>query len=199
MAQALRERNLLALKFAHLPMQTALRYRDSLPVGLDLDDLVGAGWIGLLQAAEGYNPARGVQFTTYAIALVRGAIQEALRRWDFVPRRERERMKREAVQAPLLLSLDAPGAGCESGTLGEHLPDPAPGPEARLLEDCTRTTLRQAMERLPKREQQILRLRYGRKRTFREIGQQMGLTEQRVHQLHRISLTRLRQEEALRE
>src|SRR5260370_5869301 len=90
MEQSQREREDLAAQYAHLPFQTALRYQHRLPVGLELEDLVGAGWIGLIQAAALFDPTRGVRFETYAITYIRGAIRQTMRSWDFVPRRVRE-------------------------------------------------------------------------------------------------------------
>ena len=187
----------LTARYAHLPFQTALRYQHRLPVGLDLEDLIGAGWIGLLQAAELYDPARGAQFGTYAIALIRGAIRQALRSWDFVPRRVREQARHDGREVPAMLSLDAPASAQTQETLGERLSDPSPGLEVQAAEALERAALRQALALLPQREQQILLLRYGRDATYREIAARMGLTEQRVHQLHQAALLKLRRDERL--
>ncbi len=58
---------------------------------LDLDDLVSYGTIGLIQAVDRFNPERGVNFQSYALSRIRGAILDALRATDFIPRGLRAR------------------------------------------------------------------------------------------------------------
>ena len=72
---------------------TAGRLVTSLPGGLDREDLVGAGAVGLIKSVDQFDPTRDVKFETYAIALIRGAILEMLRDEDWVPRSIRERLK----------------------------------------------------------------------------------------------------------
>lgn len=58
----------------------------------DLEDLVSYGVVGLLQAKARYDPARG-SFTAYAIPRIRGAVMDALRVNDFMPRSLRSDMR----------------------------------------------------------------------------------------------------------
>jgi len=52
---------------------------------LTYDDLVSAGTVGLVKAANDYNPAHNAEFQTYAYIRIRGAILDELRGWSFVP------------------------------------------------------------------------------------------------------------------
>lgn len=79
--------------YSYLVKITAGRLVTSLPGGLDREDLVGAGVIGLIKSVDQFDPSRDVKFETYAIALVRGAILEMLRDEDWVPRSIREKLK----------------------------------------------------------------------------------------------------------
>ena len=79
--------------YSYLVKITAGRLVTSLPGGLDREDLVGAGVIGLVKSVDQYDPSRDVKFETYAIALIRGAILEMLRDEDWVPRSIREKLK----------------------------------------------------------------------------------------------------------
>lgn len=79
--------------FAHLVKITAGRVVSSMPNGLDREDLVSAGTIGLVKAVDQFDPSREVKFETYAIALIRGAILEMLRGEDWVPRSVRDKLK----------------------------------------------------------------------------------------------------------
>lgn len=60
---------------------------------IDLDDLVGAGTVGLVQALEGFDPARGLAFSTYAMPRIRGAMLDELRSRDWMPRSIRARTR----------------------------------------------------------------------------------------------------------
>ncbi|RYG49740.1 FliA/WhiG family RNA polymerase sigma factor [bacterium] len=60
---------------------------------LEVDDLVGSGIAGLIRAVDTYDPAREVKFETYATANIRGAVLEAIRNEDFLPRSIRDRLR----------------------------------------------------------------------------------------------------------
>lgn len=69
-----------------------------LPASVEIDDLVQAGIIGLLEAARHYNGSRGASFETYAGIRIRGAMVDELRRTDWAPRSVHRRM-RDVTQA----------------------------------------------------------------------------------------------------
>lgn len=79
--------------YSYLVKITAGRLVTSIPGGMDKEDLVGAGVIGLIKSVDQFDPTRDVKFETYAIALIRGAILEMLRDEDWVPRSIREKLK----------------------------------------------------------------------------------------------------------
>ncbi|NCN40439.1 FliA/WhiG family RNA polymerase sigma factor [bacterium] len=64
-----------------------------LPANIELDDLMSAGVIGLMDAIDKYDPARDNKFKTYAEFRVRGAILDELRAQDWIPRSMREKAK----------------------------------------------------------------------------------------------------------
>lgn len=86
-------RSQLISHFSYLVKITAGRLVTNLPGGLERDDLIGAGVIGLIKSVDQFDPTRDVKFETYAIALIRGAILEMLREEDWVPRSIREKLK----------------------------------------------------------------------------------------------------------
>jgi RNA polymerase sigma factor for flagellar operon FliA len=59
----------------------------------DMDDLVGAGVLGLIDAAERYEPSRDNKFMTYAMFRIRGSILSELRSRDFVSRTTRKKIR----------------------------------------------------------------------------------------------------------
>ncbi|MER3495725.1 MAG: FliA/WhiG family RNA polymerase sigma factor [Armatimonadota bacterium] len=79
--------------YSYLVKITSGRLVTSLPGGLDREDLISAGVVGLIKSVDQFDPTRDVKFETYAIALIRGAILEMLRDEDWVPRSIREKLK----------------------------------------------------------------------------------------------------------
>jgi RNA polymerase sigma factor FliA len=64
---------------------------------VEFDDLLGAATLGLVQALEGFDPARGLAFSTYAMRRIRGAILDELRSRDWRPRSVRARARQLAA------------------------------------------------------------------------------------------------------
>ncbi len=89
----------------HLPLvrYVARKHWKRIRGKLDLDDLVSAGTVGLINAVEGFDPDRGLAFSTFATPRIRGAILDHLRRWDHVPRSVR-RKQRSLAQAREVLA-----------------------------------------------------------------------------------------------
>lgn len=60
---------------------------------VELDELVSAGTVGLIQALEAFDPERGLAFSTYAVPRIRGAMLDELRSRDWMPRSVRTRRR----------------------------------------------------------------------------------------------------------
>ncbi len=77
----------------HSPMvkYVANRIALRLPPHIEVEDLISVGVLGLIDAIEKYDPARGAKFKTYAEFRVRGAILDELRSMDWVPRSIRKK------------------------------------------------------------------------------------------------------------
>ena len=113
-------RNLLVDHYHHLVGITAEHLRRRLPGAVELDDLVSAGGLGLMNAVETFDRTRAVKFETYCVHRIRGAILDELRRTDWVPRSARSRIQEvsRAVQS-LEASLGRrPTDGEVAGELG---------------------------------------------------------------------------------
>ena len=103
----------------HLPQVHAIarRVHDRLPPQVPLADLVQAGVLGLLDAVERFDSARGVKFASYAAFRIRGAILDSLRDMDWSPRELRHksrqvedaaaRLRRELGRSPSETELAA--------------------------------------------------------------------------------------------
>lgn len=94
----------------------AERLATKLPPSVDIDDLMGAGMLGLLDAVEKYDPAKGVMFKTYAEMRVRGAMLDSLRDLDWAPRSMRRRARE--VEAAYQESERTRGSASDSDVAG---------------------------------------------------------------------------------
>jgi RNA polymerase sigma factor for flagellar operon FliA len=84
----------------------AIRVHDSLPVRVELDDLIHAGIMGLIDAATRYDADRCVTFSSYAKHRIKGAILDSLRQLDWASRDLRRRQKQfEQVTRDLTAEL----------------------------------------------------------------------------------------------
>lgn len=73
-------------QYAYLVKRIALHMIARLPASVQLDDLLQAGMLGLLEAAQKFDGGKGASFETYAGIRIRGAIVDEMRRGDWVPR-----------------------------------------------------------------------------------------------------------------
>src|ERR1700760_2628563 len=87
----------------HLPTvrYIARRIHERLPQHVDIEDLVSAGVLGLMDAFQKFNPEKNVQFRSYAQFRIRGAILDSLRTLDWSPRdlRRKGRAIEQAIRA----------------------------------------------------------------------------------------------------
>lgn len=73
-------------QYAPLVRRLGLQLVAKMPASVDLDDLIQAGMIGLMDAAGRYKEDQGAQFETYATQRIRGAMLDELRSNDWLPR-----------------------------------------------------------------------------------------------------------------
>lgn len=83
------ERNRLIAEFAPMARRVALRVARRTPAWIASEDLVSAAMVGLAEAAERYDAARGEPFIAFATKRVRGAVLDELRRGDPLSRSAR--------------------------------------------------------------------------------------------------------------
>lgn len=203
-------RNRLVLQYSPLVKYVVGRVRSGLPANVDQADLLSEGMIGLMDAIEKFEPERGLQFQTYAIPRIRGAIIDGLRAVDWVPRSVREKIRaiegaqvtlevrlgRTATDAEIAQELEIPvqelrkiygkvaytslASIDELGGVDERAPL---SPDV-FEDEETREVLMNAVEDLAERDRIIIALYYFEGLTLSEIGQVLGVTESRVSQLH---------------
>ena len=86
-------RDQVVLENLPLVKAIAIRVHESLPVHVELDDLVHAGILGLFDAATKFDPDKQVAFSSYAKHRIKGAILDSLRQLDWASRDLRRRHK----------------------------------------------------------------------------------------------------------
>jgi RNA polymerase sigma factor for flagellar operon FliA len=106
----------------HLPIVRFLarRIHERLPQHVDIEDLVSAGVVGLMDAFAKFDPAKKVQFRSYAQFRIRGAILDSLRTLDWSPRelRRKGRAVEEAIRTLTARFGRAPGEAEVSAEMG---------------------------------------------------------------------------------
>ncbi|MGD9598616.1 MAG: RNA polymerase sigma factor FliA [Steroidobacteraceae bacterium] len=214
------EADALVARHAELVKRIAYHLAGRLPPSVEVDDLIQAGMLGLLEAAANFAADRGASFETYAGIRIRGAMLDALRKLDWAPRSVHRRSRdvevavralenelgREArdteVAARMQVSLDEyhaivqDAATCRIAGLDDvtavRAVDPGLDPFRDVAgEDFTRA-LAAAIDGLPEREKMVMSLYYNDELNLKEIGLVLGVSESRVCQLHGQALTRLR-------
>lgn len=113
------------LLLEHLPIVRFLarRIHERLPQHVDIEDLVSAGVVGLMDAFSKFDPQKKVQFRSYAQFRIRGAILDSLRTLDWSPRdlRRKARAAEEAVRVLTARLGRAPGESEIAAEMGLRL------------------------------------------------------------------------------
>ena len=93
-ANGLNDKEQCLREYSHLVKRLAHQMMAKLPSSVQIDDLIQAGMMGLLDAASRYDQFHGAQFETYATQRIRGAMLDELREADWLPRSLRRDMRR---------------------------------------------------------------------------------------------------------
>jgi RNA polymerase sigma factor (sigma-70 family) len=160
----------------------ARRLQARVPRCVTLDDLVSAGAIGLMQAVDRFQPARGLQFGTYARHRIWGAMLDFLRGEDPLSRAERREIRGTAADRPVSATISL-----------EDVPAYQPrSTRCTSYSFAERIDLERARQYLSAREQRVISLLFDLDWSNREVARELGVNESRVSQIKRVALSKLR-------
>jgi RNA polymerase sigma factor for flagellar operon FliA len=215
-----RETEALVMRHAELVKRIAYHLAGRLPASVEVDDLIQAGMLGLLEAAANYSEGRGASFETYAGIRIRGAMLDGLRKLDWAPRsvhrkaravakairelesefgreaRDVEVAERMGMKLSDYHRIVEDSAGCQISSLtteeGEMtLTDSSADPFRDVVDEDFRAALTEAIGGLPERERLVMSLYYDDELNLKEIGATLRVSESRICQIHGQALVRL--------
>lgn len=113
------ETDVLVRDHASLVKRIAYHMLSRLPPSVQVDDLIQAGMVGLLEAVQHYDATQGASFETYAGIRIRGSMLDELRRYDWTPRSV-HRKAREVAEAIRAIEATT-GRDARDAEVAEHL------------------------------------------------------------------------------
>lgn len=193
------------------------------PVKVDFEELVSYGIIGLLEAADRYDPRRKVSFVTFSYYRIKGAIFDGLRQMGILTRTPNDAWaKREAVLNDLTQTAaddeteSSANIDDEIQTVRKYVDSLIPAYLLSLSEEKTpdvadarelpneivefRETIklvRETVSELPEKERHIIESLYFKHLSTTELAKEMGVNKSWVSRLHSKAIDRLRQRLAL--
>jgi RNA polymerase sigma factor FliA len=211
-------RDQLIRDHADAARRIALRMARRCPDWVAREDIVSAGMLGLIEAAERYDGTRAEPFLAFAEHRIRGAVLDELRRGDIMPRRVRQlarkisaairELEKDGEPATDQRIADALGVTLQHYRTGlselVHVEvGSIEGEESRLVASSvapdveagrrlTIARVRAALEHLEARDVTILGLHYVEDLTYQEIAETLRITPSRVCQLLWRAVERLR-------
>ena len=154
--------------------------------GINIEDLISIGTIGLIKAVETYQPAKNIKLATYASRCIENEILMFLRKTSS-----------QKVELSLDEPLNTDGDGNEL-LLSDILGTDSDLVMRPIEADVDRQLLWQSIERLSPREKQIILMRFGlqgnQEMTQKEVADQLGISQSYISRLEKRIINRLKKE-----
>jgi len=209
-------------EYAGLVERVARQALVQLALTCDIDDLIGYGYMGLMEAKSRFDPSKGVPFQSFAYYRIRGAILDGVRQMAYLPRRaharlraaeladqEAEGLQESRAQQPSTQPASDAAAQAASTldailgrmavaycvTLAAHEQDTGEAsisPEATLIQKEGRDRVREAVSKLPDKERHLIEGHYLQGRPLFEVAAELGLSTSWGSRLQSRGLSMLR-------
>ena len=154
--------------------------------GINLEDLISIGTIGLIKAVSTFRPEKNIKLATYASRCIENEILMYIRKIA---------SHRSDVSLDEPINTDWDGNELRLGDVLGTEPDAVSRP---LEDDVDLRLLREALDQLPAKERTIVSLRYGigggREKTQKEVADIMGISQSYISRLEKRIILRLRRE-----
>jgi RNA polymerase sigma factor for flagellar operon FliA len=198
-------------KYGPYVRSLASQVRKQFNAQFELDELMAWGQVGLLEAAERFDPRVGANFLTFAHYRIKGAIFDGLRKMGVLKGGSAERSNaylgnlndrdtgarslddsvRELSDAVTGLAMVF--ATSLEGAEGQQVSDQQLPADERLQLEQMRRRVRAAIELLPEKEKQLLQGYYFQNQTLEEAGAGIGQSKSWASRLHARAVERLKQ------
>ena len=201
---------------ANLRLVVSVARRYPLPPGMELLDLIQEGNLGLEHAVDKFDWRKGFKFSTYATFWIRQAIGRALDQKASLVRLpgdrsaslraalrqvsgdgdelDEEHARLHRLTTPT--SLDRTIGDDDSNELVDLLPDAKPGPEAEVMARAEEEMVTGLLDILDPRARYAVEQRFGlhdgRKRSYREVGEELGVTAEAARRLVKRAVSSVR-------
>jgi RNA polymerase primary sigma factor len=203
---------------ANLRLVVSLARRYPLPAGMELLDLIQEGNVGLEHAVDKFDWRKGFKFSTYATFWIRQAIGRALDQKGSLIRipGDRSAQLRSALRAAsgageelgeelaglhrltTPTSMDRPVGADGDANFGDFISDEDAGPEQLVVDQAHEDTVVALLETLNPRARTAVELRLGlndgRHRSFREVGDEIGVTAEAARRMVKRAFDQLKLE-----
>ena len=154
--------------------------------GINIEDLISIGTIGLIKAINTYNPEKKIKLATYASRCIENEILMYLRK-------NNGKMREVSFDEPLNTDWDG-----NELLLSDILGTDADSVHQPIEDDVDRELLFRAIETLPPREEEIIAMRFGlfgkREMTQKEVADAMGISQSYISRLEKRIIKRLKKE-----
>jgi RNA polymerase sigma factor for flagellar operon FliA len=219
-AQALIDREELVERYRPYVFSIAKQVSQSFPMRIDFEELVGYGMIGLLEAADRYDPRRNVSFTTFSHYRIKGAVFDGLRQMGILTRTPNDDWaRREAVINDLIQTASDDNTENASASVDDEIqsisklvdslipayllslsrenapdvPDTRDLPNVAIEFQDTFNLVYQIVRELPEKEREIIEALYFTHFSTTELANKMGVNKSWVSRLHSKAINRVRQ------
>ena len=198
------------LENINLVRYIAAKYKNN-SIGIEYEDLVSYGTIGLLEAFNTFDDTKGCKFSSYASLKIKASIIDEIRRQSPISRNDvtkinnyndavfnlQNKLFREPTDSIYKMSITSLDSIIFEGDTNINLIDTIKDDEKKtpssIIEDEEKIEiLAKAIDSLKERYKLILSLYYYEELTLKEIGRMLEISESRVSQLHSKAIVNLR-------